>query len=331
MTSNFLMTSGFNFEGYQIIAYYGVCSGESALGTGFLSSLGASVADLMGSNSQMYSQKLKQAKNFAIECLIKNAQNLGANAIIGLDIDYTSFSSDIMGVIANGTAVKIQPIRNATPTVSKILIANHNPELNFRPIALSVISYENDCSLQLNIADVPQCDAIRFISAVSADVMLITIFEEEYCFPNMGFINFTSNPNSKSKVSAEMICKIPREIVPLIKFGKVIIKKFIENNMLKIASDKDEPWFSSQLSEVTSTSVTSQTSFNIDDYILSISSLNSVKEIWEYTQNLNQTLDGMISPDLISVLEENIRFERMYGNFKDSCIRKVKEFFGIPL
>ena len=87
MKKNILMTSGYNFEGYTISNYLGVYSGECALGTGFLSTLGASFADFFGTNSTMYSDKLKKAKDFAINQLVEQVTNAGGDAIIGLDID----------------------------------------------------------------------------------------------------------------------------------------------------------------------------------------------------------------------------------------------------
>ena len=51
---NIQITSGYNFEGYNITEYLGLCSGEAALGTGFLSSLGAGIAYILGTNSTMY-------------------------------------------------------------------------------------------------------------------------------------------------------------------------------------------------------------------------------------------------------------------------------------
>ena len=102
-----LITTGYNFEGYTIIEYLGVFSGECVLGTGFLSSLGAGFSDMFGTNSGMYAGKLRRAKQSAMNVLERQVREIGANAIIGLDIDYTTFSADIMGVIANGTAVKI--------------------------------------------------------------------------------------------------------------------------------------------------------------------------------------------------------------------------------
>lgn len=68
-----LITSGYNIEGYQIDEYLEYVSGESALGTAFLSSLGASIADILGTNSEMYSDKLIHAKEAAIKVMEEKA------------------------------------------------------------------------------------------------------------------------------------------------------------------------------------------------------------------------------------------------------------------
>jgi len=104
---NMLMTTSNSFEGHVIKAYKGVCSGECILGTGFLSEISASVADLLGSESNRFSEKLKEAKEAAIEKLKAEVWLSGGNAIIGVDFDYITLYKNILGVVANGTAVLI--------------------------------------------------------------------------------------------------------------------------------------------------------------------------------------------------------------------------------
>ncbi len=70
MENNIMITSGFNFEHYAITQYLGFCSGECVLGTGFLSSLGASIADFLGSTSSLYEGKLESAKKLHLKNFI---------------------------------------------------------------------------------------------------------------------------------------------------------------------------------------------------------------------------------------------------------------------
>ena len=80
------------------------------MGTGFLSELGASISDLFGSQSEMFSMKLETARESALKNLVKKSVQSGGNAIIGIDFDYITFSNNMIGVVANGTSVEIEPI-----------------------------------------------------------------------------------------------------------------------------------------------------------------------------------------------------------------------------
>lgn len=104
---NFKITTGYNFEEYKISKYFGISSGNTVLGTGFLSENRAAVSDVFGIEDDSFSDKLEQAKNSSINKMINNAINQGGNALIGVSFDYITFSSNMIGVIANGTVVEI--------------------------------------------------------------------------------------------------------------------------------------------------------------------------------------------------------------------------------
>lgn len=104
---NFLMTTGYNFEGLSITKYNKVICEQVVLGTGFLSEYTASWADFFGTESKKFANKLDEGREMANRKLIDRAFDLGANAIIGVDFDYTMFSNNIIGVIINGTAVTV--------------------------------------------------------------------------------------------------------------------------------------------------------------------------------------------------------------------------------
>ena len=105
LINSFKMTTGFNFENEEIVEYLGIVSGEIVLGTGFLSELSASINDFFGTSSTALEGKLSKAKNAAQENLKQKALAKGANAVIGVDFDITTFSNNIIVVSANGTAV----------------------------------------------------------------------------------------------------------------------------------------------------------------------------------------------------------------------------------
>lgn len=108
--NNHLLTTGYNFEGYCIKRYIMVVSGETVLGTGMFSEFSASLSDLFGTESNAFSEKLAAARTSAENKLISRSIACGGNALIGVDFDYVNFRDNIMGVIATGTSVFIEPV-----------------------------------------------------------------------------------------------------------------------------------------------------------------------------------------------------------------------------
>ncbi len=109
---NHMLTTGYDFYGYKITKYVGVISGQVVLGTGFLSELSASYADFWGDESNRFADKLEKAKSAAIDKLIIKSCENGGNAIIGVDFDYMTFKNNLIGVVANGTSVVIEEIKD---------------------------------------------------------------------------------------------------------------------------------------------------------------------------------------------------------------------------
>ena len=106
-----MLTTGYNFEGYNIVAYRKVITGEVVLGTGFLSEFAASFSDFFGVESNTFSDKMEKAKEAALDKMIKNSVEAGGNAIIGVDFDYITFAYNMIGVVASGTSVVIEKIQ----------------------------------------------------------------------------------------------------------------------------------------------------------------------------------------------------------------------------
>ena len=194
-----LLTSGYNFEGYRIKKYLGFCSGECALGTGFLSSLGAGIADILGSNSTAYKEKLAKAKSMAISELEKSARSLGANAIIGLDADYTTFTSDIMGVIVSGTAVMIEKIdADEKLPFSKSVSSGMEGQKENTTLYFPVINFYPDLPFRLfhTAYDINTKEIQIFIysyhgelHAMNVDIIANTIFGTCYEYTDVNFID----------------------------------------------------------------------------------------------------------------------------------------------
>lgn len=106
--NNIKVTSGYNFEGYKIVRYCDYISAEAVLGMGALKALFASVSNITGTESTALNCKIDEAKNKVIHQIKEKALELEANAIIGIDIDFTMFADTMVVIMASGTAVVIQ-------------------------------------------------------------------------------------------------------------------------------------------------------------------------------------------------------------------------------
>lgn len=106
--NDFMLTSGYDFQGYKIVKYYKVISASIVLGTGMFSELAASISDTFGLRSNVFEEKMNQAKDMAQKKLVLAACQYDANAIIGIDFDYLTLGNNMIAVSANGTVVKIE-------------------------------------------------------------------------------------------------------------------------------------------------------------------------------------------------------------------------------
>jgi len=105
-----LVTTTPNIEGKKIVKYIGLVNGEAIIGANLIKDFMAGIRDVVGGRSGTYEQSLREAKSIAIREMMDQAQRLGANAIIGVDLDFETIGSNgaMLMVSANGTAVNIE-------------------------------------------------------------------------------------------------------------------------------------------------------------------------------------------------------------------------------
>jgi uncharacterized protein YbjQ (UPF0145 family) len=99
-----------SIEGRKITRYCGVVAGEAILGANLFKDLFAGIRDLVGGRSATYERELQKAREIAISELQQRAQELGANAVVGVDLDYEVLGqgNGMLMVSASGTAVVIE-------------------------------------------------------------------------------------------------------------------------------------------------------------------------------------------------------------------------------
>lgn len=104
-----ILTTTPNIEGYKILEYKGLVTGETIIGANFIKDFFAGIRDIVGGRSKSYEKVLQEGKETSVREMMQRAQELGANAIVGIDIDYETVGQDgsMLMVACSGTAVRI--------------------------------------------------------------------------------------------------------------------------------------------------------------------------------------------------------------------------------
>ncbi|AQS59509.1 YbjQ family protein [Desulforamulus ferrireducens] len=102
-----IVTTTPGIEGRPIKNYHGLVTGEAIMGANIVRDIFASISDVVGGRSGAYESKLAQAREIAVEEMKEQARRLGANAIVGVDLDYEVVRDGMLMVSASGTAVTI--------------------------------------------------------------------------------------------------------------------------------------------------------------------------------------------------------------------------------
>ena len=107
-----IVTTTPTVEGHRVSRYCGIVAGEAVLGANLFKDLFAGIRDLVGGRSGTYERELQNARELALAEMQARAEAVGANAIVGVDLDYEVLgqANGMLMVSASGTAVVIAPI-----------------------------------------------------------------------------------------------------------------------------------------------------------------------------------------------------------------------------
>ena len=99
-----------NIEGKQVARYLGVVTGETIFGMNLVRDIFASIRDIVGGRSKSYEEVLSRAKDEALGEMLERAKTLGANAVLGVSLDYEAIgqSGSMLMVTCSGTAVWVE-------------------------------------------------------------------------------------------------------------------------------------------------------------------------------------------------------------------------------
>jgi uncharacterized protein YbjQ (UPF0145 family) len=106
-----LTTTTPTIEGYEIIEYLGLVTGEAILGANLFKDLFAGIRDIVGGRAAAYEQELRRARELALQEMTAQAEQLGGNAVVGVDLDYETIQmgqgGGMLMVTVAGTAVRV--------------------------------------------------------------------------------------------------------------------------------------------------------------------------------------------------------------------------------
>lgn len=105
-----IVTTTNKIEGKQIVEYKGIVFGEVVSGVDFVKDMAAGLSNFFGGRSNTYEKELIEARENALQEMEERAARLGANAIVGVDIDYEVLGANngMLMVTASGTAVRVE-------------------------------------------------------------------------------------------------------------------------------------------------------------------------------------------------------------------------------
>ena len=104
-----LVTTTPSVEGRAITEYKGIVTGEAIMGANIFKDLFAGIRDIVGGRSATYERELRRAREMAMAEVMQSAADLGANAVVGVDIDYETVGTNasMLMVTVSGTAVVV--------------------------------------------------------------------------------------------------------------------------------------------------------------------------------------------------------------------------------
>lgn len=104
-----IVTTTPTVEGYAVDGYLGIVTGEAIMGANMFKDMFAGIRDIVGGRAGAYEEELRRAKEIALVEMQDNARQLGANAILSVDLDYETIGANgsMLMVSASGTAVRL--------------------------------------------------------------------------------------------------------------------------------------------------------------------------------------------------------------------------------
>ena len=354
-----LITSGFNFEGYNILEYHGAFSGTSALGTGFLSDFGAGISDFLGIESNSLNKKLNEARGNAMSNLEQMVVRTGANAIIGLDLDYTMFSGNMIGVIASGTAVTVKKesvdeTSKEDPTIKILPVMTFSKDDHLRACTMLFTREKEQSYFQITVKNYIQGNKL---SAIHFNAKIQTVFGSDFPVKDKGVA--LRETGRGYFVSSPQAIDIPWFEIELSESLELVIDKYVsdgintpdipnetsEFNAAELMGIKREygldavqryekheqswdcPCGATETSECCCHCGRKyrDTNFDVKAFFEEAKLLSSAREINDAFLEKEKKANNVEYEKTKEALKTSVGIERLYGNAKNTAIEKIRK------
>lgn len=110
MIDHALITTAFTLDGYRVVKQMGLVRGITVRSRSLIGNIGAGIQTLFGGNISLYQELCEKARQEAYEIMMLHAQQMGANAIIGMRYDANEVAAGVTEVLAYGTAVVVEKV-----------------------------------------------------------------------------------------------------------------------------------------------------------------------------------------------------------------------------
>lgn len=358
-----MLTSGQNFEGYDIVEYLGFVNVQSVLSSNIIKGLAAGMSEMSDSESEKLTSKLEQANETALERLQKAAAKKKADAVIGVELNYTQFANYSVGAIASGTAVKLVKRVNEDPVTEKELyVSNYYNRLVPRPVKVLLNGSKQGVKISTQFFNYNQDD----VKAIRADVELTNLYDERLLLKDLDFVFEKGNVNL---IEANFVdCKLPAKDVLLLKDAKVTISKYVTSRgvfacndlpinvtmpLHRLAALKEKRGIDAVEKYRTDGMIwtcncgyvneagaeeclvcsrkqedmKSTSKFNPDEMLAKMQEKEYVIELKDVLMEYIKDIDNEYRMELLEIMESGLQYEKTRGNMKDTVIEKVEKVF----
>lgn len=238
MQNDILITSGDSFEGYDITGYLGHESTHIVFGTTFMNSINARLTDLIEENGiSDNTDKMDAAEESAKKLLMNKVIQAGGNAIIGIVVDYTICSNNLMLIVVKGTAVRVE----RKPDASRCYSFNnrlYNTALPIRCSTVDVLKKPTTDTIQLKISGSMYLNSNA--QALIANVTFKNVFNEDVVIKNVVFPNLTIAQDHTFTSEPVLVSSKPIELSMIEAVFVDVTKYRLDSDIIKVDSKLNE-------------------------------------------------------------------------------------------